>query len=99
MAKLKTSEHDNRNESKPQLETPSSLLNRLGANIQRLRKQQGLTSESLSAQTRAQAALGQSCPVDKKTISAIEAGKVDPSLTTIHAIAKALGVPIDVLVY
>ena len=99
MAKIKTPEPENTNERNPQLETPDSLLRRLGANIQRLRKQQGLTSESLSTQTRAQAALGQSCPVDKKTLSAIAAGKVDPSLTTIHAIAKALGVPIDVLVY
>ena len=97
MAKSKTPEPDSTNEDK--LETSDTLLTRLGANIQRLRKQQGFTGESLSAQTRAQAAMGQTCAVDKKTIVAIEAGKVDPSLTTVHAIAKALGVPIDVLVY
>ena len=98
MSKNKSPEPENGTEGKPQFETPEALLHRLGANIQRLRKQQGLTNELLSAQTRAQAALGQSRLVDKKTIIAIEAGKVDPSLTTVHAIARALGVPIDVLV-
>ena len=79
--------------------TSDSLGSSWARNIQRLRKQQGLTSESLSAQTRAQAALGQSCAVGKKVIVAIEEGDMDPTLTTVLAIAKALGVTIDVLVY
>jgi len=99
MAKRKDFENENDPGREPALDRADAVLARLGASVERLRKQQGLTAESLSEQTRANAALGQSSAVSKKAIIAIEAGQVNPRLTTVHAIAKALGVTIDVLVY
>jgi transcriptional regulator with XRE-family HTH domain len=58
----------------------------LGRNIRRLRRARGLTQEQLG--TRVGGA-------DKSHISRIEAGRIDPTLSTARAIAKALGVSLD----
>jgi transcriptional regulator with XRE-family HTH domain len=75
------------------------LLARLGANLEQLRKQQGFTGATLAAQTRVQAVQAKSCAVEEAAIAEIEAGRANPNLTTIYAIAEALGVTIDTLVY
>src|SRR5437879_68623 len=99
MAKRITSDAGKRSAGKAAPEQADTLLGRLAANLERLRRQQGFTCESLSARTYVRAAVGQSRAVSEKLIAEIETGKADPKLTTIHAIALALGVKINVLVY
>ena len=41
-----------------------------------------------------QAALAQRAGLTREYVNKLEAGKQDPSLTTISALAKALGVPV-----
>jgi putative transcriptional regulator len=44
-----------------------------------------------------QAALAQRAGLTREYVNKLEAGKQDPSLTTITALAKALGVPVPAL--
>ncbi len=44
-----------------------------------------------------QAALAKRAGLTREYVNKLEAGKQDPSLTTINALAKALGVPVTAL--
>lgn len=57
----------------------------VGAKIRFLRKQNGLT----------QSELGDLCDMEKTGINRIEAGRTNPTLTTLRKIALALGTPIE----
>jgi len=59
----------------------------MGARIRRLRKAKGLS----------QAALAKGAHLTRVYITRLEAGRQDPSLSTINALAKALGVPVTAL--
>jgi transcriptional regulator with XRE-family HTH domain len=59
----------------------------MGTRIRRLRKGQGLS----------QAALAKRARLTRVYITRLEAGRQDPSLSTITALAKALGVPVTAL--
>ena len=59
----------------------------MGKRLKRLRVAKALT----------QAALAARAGLTREYISKLEAGKQDPSLTTISALAKALGVPVTAL--
>jgi transcriptional regulator with XRE-family HTH domain len=92
---LSTAGHDAKASSG---ERGDCLIVRLGANIQRLRKQQGFSRESLAERTAALATSGRGRAVSTRTILEIEFGKKDPKLSTVEAIAMALGHTIAVLV-
>ena len=59
----------------------------MGTRIRRLRKAKGMS----------QAALAQRAHLTRVYITRLEAGQQDPSLSTINALAKALGVPVTAL--
>jgi transcriptional regulator with XRE-family HTH domain len=59
----------------------------MGARIRQLRKRQGISQAILAKRAR----------LTRVYITRLEAGQQDPSLTTINALAKALGVPATVL--
>jgi transcriptional regulator with XRE-family HTH domain len=59
----------------------------MGTRIRRLRKAKGLS----------QAALAKSARLTRVYITRLESGRQDPSLSTINALAKALGVPVTAL--
>ena len=59
----------------------------MGANIRRLRK----------AKRMSQAVLAKSARLTRVYITRLEGGQEDPSLSTINALAKALGVPVTAL--
>ncbi len=59
----------------------------MGARIRRLRTRQGLS----------QATLAQRARPTRVYVTRLEAGRQDPSLSTINALAKALGVPVTAL--
>jgi len=59
----------------------------MGTRIRRLRKAKGLS----------QAALAKSARLTRVYITRLESGRQDPSLGTINALAKALGVPVTAL--
>ncbi len=61
-----------------------TIQQRLGKNIQRLRKMQGLTQEALAEATQ----------TSRTYIGHIEQGRKAPSLRLLAAIAKALKVPV-----
>jgi len=50
-----------------------------------------------TAQKMSQAALAKRAGLTREYVNKLEAGKQDPSLTTINALAKALGVPVTAL--
>ena len=60
---------------------------RVGMRIRALRKQQGLSLRALSAQ----------CGLSINAISQIERGESSPTLSSLHVLATALGVPLTVL--
>jgi transcriptional regulator with XRE-family HTH domain len=59
----------------------------MGARLKRLR-----VTKKMS-----QAALAKRAGLTREYVNKLEAGKQDPSLTTISALAKALGVPVTAL--
>jgi transcriptional regulator with XRE-family HTH domain len=59
----------------------------MGAKIRRLRK----------AQDMSQATLAKRAQLTRVYITRLESGQQDPSLSTINALAKALGVPVTAL--
>jgi transcriptional regulator with XRE-family HTH domain len=59
----------------------------MGTRIRRLRK----------AKSMSQAALAKGARLTRVYITRLESGQQDPSLSTINAIAKALGVPVTAL--
>jgi transcriptional regulator with XRE-family HTH domain len=66
----------------------SPTSKQMGARIRRLRKAKGLS----------QAALAKSARLTRVYVTRLEAGRQDPSLSTINALAQALGVPVTALV-
>ena len=50
-----------------------------------------------AAKAMSQAALAKRAGLTREYVNKLEAGKQDPSLTTISALAKALGVPVTAL--
>jgi transcriptional regulator with XRE-family HTH domain len=65
-----------------------AVENAIGSRIRSQRNQLGLTQEELSGLA----------GIDRKHISSIEAGKVDPRTSTVFKIATALGIPASQLV-
>ena len=65
----------------------SPTSKQMGTRIRRLRKAKGIS----------QAALAQRAHLTRVYITRLEAGQQDPSLSTINALAKALGVPVTAL--
>jgi transcriptional regulator with XRE-family HTH domain len=65
----------------------SPTSKQMGTQIRRLRKAKGIS----------QAALAQRAHLTRVYITRLEAGQQDPSLSTISALAKALGVPVTAL--
>lgn len=61
-----------------------TYLKKVGANITRIRKQKGLTSNEL----------GLECDIDKSYLIHIEKGRVNVTAKTIFDIAKALDVDV-----
>jgi transcriptional regulator with XRE-family HTH domain len=59
----------------------------MGARIRRLRKAKGMS----------QAALAKGARLTRVYVTRLEAGRQDPSLSTINSLAKALGVPVTEL--
>jgi transcriptional regulator with XRE-family HTH domain len=57
-------------------------LNAFGRNLRRLRNEKGLTQEALEFDS----------GLSKNVVGNIERGEANPTLTTIKALAKALGV-------
>lgn len=68
--------------------TPVPDLRALGIEIARLRHASSLSIDRLA----------EASEVHRKTLIQIEAGRVAPRITTLHAIAHALGVPLGDLV-
>ena len=67
--------------------TMSPTAKQIGAQIRRLRKAKALS----------QAALARRAQLTRVYVTRLEAGRQDPSLSTISALAKALGVPVTAL--
>jgi transcriptional regulator with XRE-family HTH domain len=65
----------------------SAAAKQMGTRIRRLRKSKGMS----------QAALAKAAKLTRVYITRLEAGQQDPSLSTINALAKALGVPVAAL--
>ena len=65
----------------------SPTSKQVGTRIRRLRKAKGMS----------QAALARRAHLTRVYITQLEAGQQDPSLSTINALAKALGVPVTAL--
>jgi transcriptional regulator with XRE-family HTH domain len=65
----------------------SPTAKQIGARIRRLRKAKALS----------QAALAKRARLTRVYVTRLEAGRQDPSLSTINALAKALGVPVTAL--
>jgi transcriptional regulator with XRE-family HTH domain len=59
----------------------------LGSQVKRLRESRGLTQQALADAAR----------VNRVTVANIERGDADPTLATLKALAKALGVPVATL--
>jgi transcriptional regulator with XRE-family HTH domain len=59
----------------------------LGSEVKRLREARGLTQQ----------ALADVAGVNRVTVANIERGDADPTLVTLKALAKALGVPVATL--
>jgi transcriptional regulator with XRE-family HTH domain len=69
------------------VEAPSTVEERLGREIRKLRRRLGLTGAELS----------RAANISTGMLSKIETGQISPSLTTVEAIASALNVPIAAL--
>jgi len=67
----------------------STVNEKLGANIRKIREEKGLLQKELSKKV----------GIDPAYLSNIETGKMNPTVTTIEKIAKALGVGCDKLMY
>ena len=67
---------------------PAPDLRALGVEIARLRREKGMAIDRLA----------EASEVHRKTIIQIKAGRVSARVTTLHAIAHALGVPLPELV-
>ncbi len=65
----------------------STINQRLGANIRRIRQEKNLMQKEF----------GKKVGLDAAYLSNIETGKMNPTVTTIEKIAKALGVQVDEL--
>ena len=72
---------------------PAQTAYSLPRNLTRLREQRGLTVAELS-----RAAVDRDGPVSRSTIRAIERGATNPTLSTVLALAQALGVGVEALV-
>jgi transcriptional regulator with XRE-family HTH domain len=62
----------------------SPTLRQMGTRLRKLRK----------ARQMSQAALAEKAHLTRVYVTRLEAGRQDPSLSTINALAKALGVPV-----
>lgn len=60
----------------------ATIYQKVGARIRKIRKQQKITQEQLAEMAK----------VEPRTIIAIEQGKSNPTLKTVHKLAKALKV-------
>lgn len=67
-----------------------NLLKKVGANIQKIRKDKGLSQVELVGKIEGS--------IDTTNISRIEAGRTNPTLFTLYRIAEALEVKISELV-
>ena len=65
----------------------NSLQIKLGKRIQKLRDSVGMSQQELAAK----------CNFEKSNMSRLEAGRVNPTLSTLEKIANAIGVPIPEL--
>ena len=65
----------------------STINEKLGANIRKMREDKGLLQKEFSKKV----------GLDAVYLSNIETGKMNPTVTTIEKIAKALGVKVDEL--
>ncbi len=65
----------------------STINEKLGANIRKVREEKGLLQKEFSKKV----------GLDLAYLSNIETGKMNPTVTTIEKIAKALGVKVDEL--
>lgn len=61
-----------------------SLQINVGKQIQKLRESKGLSQQDLAAK----------CNFEKSNMSRLETGRVNPTLSTLEKVAKALDVPI-----
>lgn len=62
----------------------SEYLQKIGANITRIRKEKGLTSNEL----------GLLCEIEKSNLIPIEKGRINVTVVTLKRIADALGVEV-----
>jgi transcriptional regulator with XRE-family HTH domain len=69
------------------MDRQEDALRKLGRRLTRLREKQQLTIPALATLT----------GLDPRHLAAIEAGEIDPQITTILALARALGVKPDQL--
>lgn len=65
----------------------TTVTQKFGEKLRKLRKQKGLTQEKLSEMT----------GIDYSYLNQIEAGKKNPSLKRITKLARVLGVPLEEL--
>ncbi len=67
-------------------EEPTDIRTTITARIHELRKQKSITQRDLAERS----------GVSRRTIQAIEAGKINPRIDILNAIAEALGQSIDI---
>ena len=65
----------------------NSLQIIVGKNIQRIRESKGISQQELAAK----------CNFEKSNMSRLEAGRVNPTLSTLEKVAKALDVSLAVI--
>ncbi|WP_420400606.1 helix-turn-helix domain-containing protein [Flagellimonas sp.] len=68
--------------------TKEELKQRIGKRIIELRSQKGWNQSDLA----------RACKKDRQTLEKLENGKVNPTLFTLHEVAKALDVPLSKLI-
>lgn len=66
----------------------AAIIESIAANVRRLRERRSLTQEGFA----------ELAGFDIRFVQKLESGKVNPSATTLVALAKALGVKLDALV-
>lgn len=69
---------------KPKVMTTDQILKQIGKNIKRIREDQGILQQDLAA----------ICNFETSTMSRIEAGGSNFTISTLHKIATALKIPI-----
>ena len=64
-----------------------SIQDKIGKQIQKLRELKGLSQQDLAAK----------CNFEKSNLSRLEAGRVNPTLSTLEKVAKALDITLSEL--